>query len=304
MVSWVYSRRVATENKVSVPQPAGPTFELKRFVWAAPDRLELSGIFGGLQDAPVDDAPMLVVRAGESVHRLPAVADSLDRPPQDAGRVWQAAFAWQDAPVAFDVAELHLGGGLVVELPDPSSKRLLSRTRVLPVRTSQSGERQSTNGSADSIASQVEVLAAQEEVREVRIAMEQTASELERARADLKAERERRAGDSERYRQGLAKVRESAEQALAEAHEASEAKDSALETLRGRLEAAAAAVKAAEAKARTEAEAQRERVAKLESDAKATARLRTELEQAYGSVDQARGDAERILARLTAVRAK
>jgi colicin import membrane protein len=295
---------VATEHQVSAREPAGPTFELKRFVWAAPDRLELSGTFGGLQDAPVDDAPMLVVRAGESVHRLPAVADSLDRPPNQDGGVWQAAFAWQDAPVAFDVAELHLGGGLVVELPEPSAKRLLSRTRVLQVRTSQSGERQSKNAAAASVASQVEVLAAQEEVREARIEMEQTAAELARAREDLKAERERRAGDSERYRQGLAKVRESAEQALAEAHEASEAKDSALETLRGRLEEAAGALKAAAAKARTEAEAHRERVAKLESDAEETARLRTELEQAYGSVEQARGDAERILARLTAVRAK
>jgi hypothetical protein len=295
---------VATEKQGSARQPAGPTFELRRFVWAAPDRLELSGTFGGLQDAPVDDAPMLVVRAGESVHRLPAVADSLDRPPNKDGGAWQAAFAWQDAPVAFDVAELHLGGGLVVELPEPSAKRLLSRPRALQVRTSESGERQSTNGAAASVASQVEVLAAQEEVREVRIAMEQTAAELARAREDLKAERERRAGDSERYRQGLAKVRESAENALAEAHEASEAKDSALETLRGRLKKTAATLKAAEAKARSEAEAHRERVAKLESDAKETARLRTELEQAYGSVEQARGDAERILARLTAVRAK
>ena len=45
-------------------------------------------------------------------------------------------------------------------------------------------------------------------------------------------------------------------------------------------------------------------MAKLESDAKETERLRTELEQAYGSVEQARSDAERLLARLTAIRAK
>ena len=102
---------MATENQVSPRQRTAPTFELKRFVWATPDRLELAGTFGGLQDTPVDAAPVLVVRAGDNVHRLPAVADTLDGPPE-AGRVWQAAFAWQDAPVAFGVAELHLGSGL------------------------------------------------------------------------------------------------------------------------------------------------------------------------------------------------
>jgi hypothetical protein len=308
---------VATEYQVSRRLPAAPTFELKRFAWATPDRLELLGTFGGLQEAPVDASPVLVVRAGQSVHRLPADADSLAGPPQE-DREWEATFAWQDAPVAFDGAEVHLGGGLVVQLPEPSAEQLLSRTRVLQVQSAQGDERQPPNGRAAAVGSQVEVLAAQEEVREVQVAMERTEAELSRARDDLQAERERRAGDSERFRDGLAKVREASEQALADAHktmdarnvaaekalgeanEAIEAKDAALETLRAQLEAAAAA----KAKARGEAETQRERAAKLESDAKETGRLRTELEQAYGSVEQARGDAERILALLTAIRAK
>jgi hypothetical protein len=290
---------VATEDQVSPRPRTAPTFELKRFVWATPDRLELAGTFDGLQSTPVDAAPVLVVRAGDNVHRLPAVADTLDGPPA-VGRVWQAAFAWQDAPVAFGVAELHLGSGLVVHLPEPSTKRLLSRTRVLEVQTGQEGERPAPDGAAASVSTQVEVLAAQEEVREVRVALEQAEAELSRARDDLRAERERRAGDSERFRDGLAKVREAAEKALAEAHEAIAAKDSELETLRGRLETATAA----EANARTEAESQREHLAKLEKDAEETGQLRTALEQAYGLVEEARGDAERILARLTAIRAK
>jgi DNA repair exonuclease SbcCD ATPase subunit len=346
---------VASGNQTPAPLTVAPTFELKRFAWATPDRLELSGTFGGMQDVPADAAPVLVVRAGDLVHRLPAVPDSLNGPPEE-GRVWQAQFAWQDAPVAFDVAELQLGADRVVELPEPGAKRRLLRAQVLEVRTAQARgaddarretmeivraprsraeatrERAVPEAETASVGSQVEVIAAQEEVREVRVAMQQTQAELTRAREDLQAERERRAGDGERFRDGLAKVRESAEKALAaeqgttqrlgtelrEAHEAIEAKDAALETLRGQLEAAAAAQTQAEAKAREEAEALRKHVAKLESDAKDTERLRaelersraradaarTELEKAYGSVDQARSDAERVLGRLTAIRAK
>ena len=45
-------------------------------------------------------------------------------------------------------------------------------------------------------------------------------------------------------------------------------------------------------------------MAKLETDSKATERLRTDLEKAYVAVGQARDDAERLLGRLTSVRAK
>ncbi len=45
--------------------------------------------------------------------------------------------------------------------------------------------------------------------------MQQIQQELERVRDDLQAERERRTGDSERFREALAKLRESAEEALA-----------------------------------------------------------------------------------------
>jgi HPt (histidine-containing phosphotransfer) domain-containing protein len=138
-------------------------------------------------------------------------------------------------------------------------------------------------------------------------------------RDDLQAERERRTGDSERFREALAKLRESAEEALAveqsansqlgsdlrEAQAALEKMDADLKTLRGQLEAAGSALTEAEAKAEAEAEALRKRVAKLESDGgKETERLRAELEKARGVVDEARDDAERLIARLTAVSAK
>lgn len=324
---------VASESETPAPEAPAATFELKRFAWLTPDRLGMSGTFTGLQK-PADGTPVLVIRASDRVLRLPAAGESLGGPPED-GEVWQAEFEWRDAPVAFDAAELELGDDLVVDLPGLDEKRGFSGTRVLEVRTAGGGgedpreigepveqpaaPNDSVERRAASVASQVELVAAQEDLREVRVAMQQIQQELERVRDDLQAERERRTGDSERFREALAKLRESAEEALAveqsansqlgsdlrEAQAALEKMDADLKTLRGQLEAAGSALTEAEAKAGAEAEALRKRVAKLESDGgKETERLRAELEKARGVVDEARDDAERLIARLTAVSAK
>src|SRR4051794_24327087 len=97
---------------------SGATFDLDRFTWAAPDRLELSGRFAGIHDPPGD--AVLVVRGLDRVQRLPAVPDT--RPPDPSGR-WHASFAWLEAPAAFDGATLELGEDLVVDLPAPRSRR-------------------------------------------------------------------------------------------------------------------------------------------------------------------------------------
>jgi hypothetical protein len=184
---------MAIENPtpVVVTLAMAPTFELRRFAWGTPDRLEVSGTFGGLPHAVADAAPTLVVRAGDTVHRLPAVPESLDGPPVD-GRVWQAHFAWQDKPAAFRTAELQFARDLIVELPEPGMKRRHARPRMLKVRTTpaEAGEMAQparepqgpVNGRAASVGSQVELLAAQEEVREVRAALEPRRSSAGRAK--------------------------------------------------------------------------------------------------------------------------
>jgi hypothetical protein len=233
------------------PLTAAPTFELERFAWGTPDRLEVSGTFAGLRDAPADASPFLVVRSGEQMHRLTAVPDSFPDPPED-GRPWRAAFAWQDAPVAFDVAELHLGADILVQLPEAGAKRRALRRRILEVHTAhaESGADKQTEtqalardaqaergsepsgdqeegllaappqedrprGSTERVSAQVEVLAAQEQVREFHAVIQQLQEELTRARDDLRAERERHAAAQERFREGLASVTASAEEALA-----------------------------------------------------------------------------------------
>jgi DNA repair exonuclease SbcCD ATPase subunit len=301
---------MARENQMPVEGrfKRTPTFELRRFVWGTPDRLLVSGSFEGRRDRP-DDAPaVLVVKAGETMHRLPAVPETVDGPPEN-GRVWQAQFAWQDPPVAFGAAELQLGH-LVVELPEASARRRRERPRLLPVRGEELGgsePRRDTMQIGDdapaptavppeeaadvggaSVGSQVDLLAAQEEVREVRTALQQIQAELGRARDDLEAERERRTADSERYRSGLANVRGLAEQAvsaeqavvsrlgteLREAEAALETNAAQMDTLRAQLEGAEAR--------RTEAEAA------LETNAAQMDTLRAQLEGA----DAARTEAE------------
>jgi hypothetical protein len=287
-----------------------PTFELRQFAWESPYRLLVSGTFDGLRDLPRDATAVLIVRAGGSVHRLPAVPDTVDRPPGN-GRIWQAQFAWQDPPVGFRAAELQLGD-LVVDLPEPGARRRRERARRLPVRSAEvrgdEPELDATQIADDprtaedvdrddavparggaTVASHVELLAAQEEVREVRTQLQQVQAELGRARDDLEAERERRAGDAERFRDGLANVRTLAERALSdeqavvnrlvgelrEAEAALETKDDAVQAVRIQLEAANAD--------RTEAEAA------LESKDEAIRAVRIQLEAA--NADRAEAEA-------------
>jgi hypothetical protein len=280
------------QQRPSVTSPhRRATFELERFTWAAPDRLEVSGRFVGLGDAP-EDAPAVVVRGADRTHRLPAVPGSVSGSPED-GTLWSAEFAWQEPPVAFDVARLELGRDIVVELPQPGTQRRRFRKQILEVSGPGRG--------AELLRLEAELVAAHEEIRELRAAAEQAQEELTRAREDLKAERDRHAADAERFREGLARVQASAEQALAveqraarqlgselhQALDAVEARDAALADLREQLEAATAARTQAQHQARTQLEAVQERLAAREN--------------ARSAAEEARTDAEHLLGRLTTI---
>lgn len=221
----------------------GRRFELQRFAWGAPDRLELAGTFNGL-DAPPADLPVLVLRGAERTHRLLAAADDVSGAPEN-GQPWRAAFVWQEAPAAFEAAVLQLGGELAVDLPEPGADDAEPGIVELPIRL---------RPGTDRLRLEAELLTAGEELREAQSALHRTEEELRRARADLEAEREGRAADAVRFREGLAHVRKSAEEALAAeqrtgdqlrdeltaASEAVAAKDAELTEVRGELEVAAA----------------------------------------------------------------
>ena len=184
---------------------ATETFELKRFVWATPDRLEIEGRFAGLSVEAVN-RPVLVLRGDEQTHRLPAING--DAPSGDGGD-WHAAFAWLEAPTAFDAAELELGDDLLVELPEPLLNGDDSERGVLDVRRRR-GQR---------LRLQAEVLAVRSQLGEAHADRERIAKDLVRAREDLDEERAARARDAESFRASLAQTQNAAEEAVAETRE-------------------------------------------------------------------------------------
>ena len=216
---------------------ADPAFALERFAWDGPDRLALSGWFSGL--APeAGTAPVLVLHGTEHIRRLEVDADDV---PLD-GRHWSATFAWEEPPEAFDAAALELGSGLVVPLPDPSPENRLRGDAVFSVRAVTANH----GAGADRLRLEGELLTAQEEVEEMRVALTRATEELARARADLEDERRRHTSDAERYRDGLARVRATAEQTLAEARAGVDAERARTEEIARRF----AQVQAPVAKAR------------------------------------------------------
>ena len=255
----------------------GVAFELERFAWQAPDRLEISGRFSEL-DQETNDAPVLVVHGADGDHRLALLPGSVSGPPAK-GEWWRAAFLWEQPPVPFEAAELRLGDGIAVELPEPRS--------IVP------------GAGAERLRLAADLIEANEEASELRAALERAQEELGRVRADLESEQSRSAADAKRFHESLAKVKASAEEALAAEQEAAQqlgndlrgalaeigAKDAAMQDLRGRLEAAAAA----HAQALDDARAQ------------ALQDAREELRPTRIAALEARSEAERLAERLTAI---
>jgi len=309
-----------------------PSFELSRFTWGAPDRLELAGRFVGLADLPAA-APSLVISGTDGEHRLPVVPDSLSGPPEDGGR-WEAVFAWQEAPVAFDVAKLEFGDDMVVELPEPSARRTRARRQTLEVSREQRQEAQPRDHDperADAASPQdeaaevngvgqlrvrAELLATEEALRDAQTNLQRSQEELTRARDDLATERSLREADADRFRRGLAEMNDAAERAVAaeqravqhlgaelrDAQAMIEAKDAALADLSGTLDAAAAHQAEAEAQARAEIDELRERVAALARAGEEADQLRAELEATRTEADGARAELEQTRRTLDEVR--
>jgi hypothetical protein len=180
------------------------TFELERFVWATPDRLEIDGRFVGLGATPPAN-PVLVLQGEDRTHRLAAVTDGVVG--GDGGH-WHAEFAWQEPPTAFDTAQLELGDELVVQLPEPSRDSEASDSGAVDVRRRGGGGR---------LRLQADLLAVRSELVEAQARLERLAKELARAREDLDAERAGRAADAEAFRAALGEAQGAAEEAVSEA---------------------------------------------------------------------------------------
>jgi hypothetical protein len=301
------------------------TFELARFAWGAPDRLELSGRFLGLRDGP-PDGPELVISGADGAHHLPVVPGSLSGPMED-GRWWDAVFAWQEPPVAFDAAQLTFGSDLVVDLPGPNARRSRSRRRTL--RVSRAAAEPATRDVADEpspapeavqrLRAQAELLATQEALHDVRETLQRTQEELARVRDDLVSERDQRAADAERFQHALDELRVTAEEALSGEQDAARTARGelreALEMIDGK-NAAMSELEAAEAASRSAREELQDRIAELEHAGAEADRLRGDLDTARAetesaaaerdrartALEEAREDAQRLLERLSSAR--
>lgn len=257
-----------------------PTFTVEHFGWGAPDRLEVTGTFSGLEPQPSADA-VLTVFGEDGAHRLPAIDG--DGAPQVDGDRLTASFAWLDTPVAFQHARLELGRSLVVDLDDPEAAadgdplpvQLLEAPDELdvpddepPPAVEAPRRAADVDGAADRLRLETQLLEEAEQLEDARATAREAEEALHRAQADLAAERERRAADAERFREGLATVRRSAEEALAAATDA-------------RAEA--------EEQVRSEISTLRERIAELEPASAERDAARAELARAHEELDAARG---------------
>jgi hypothetical protein len=308
---------------VGTPTMPGTTFELDRFTWAAPDRLELAGRFAGIGETPGD--AILVVRGLDWVQRLPAVPGT--EAPDEHGR-WRAAFAWLEAPAAFDGATLELGDELSVDLPAPRSRRRPFHHELLevrrhdgtavaeaepaapepepaepaepelddaPVAPEPREPESSLVDAAVRLRLQADLLAAREEARQLQTALERANAELARTRADLETTRTAQDADAERFRDGLASVRAAAEETLA-------GERTAVEQARADARAAIADAEAGAERQVAEARADAEdAVAAGERQAGELERLRSRLakaEQRASAAEQRAGEADRELSDL------
>src|SRR5215211_7419795 len=96
-----------------MPSDGDISFELERFEWARPDRLEVEGTWHGVRRR-LPRATLVVELDGK--RRRPR---ALTEESGEAGGHWTAAFPWSGEMPKLPGAELEVGRGIVVDLPRP-----------------------------------------------------------------------------------------------------------------------------------------------------------------------------------------
>ena len=215
-------------------QAGGLTFEVDRFDWTAPDRIEVIGRWYGLRGHRFM-RPVLDVSAGDDQRRLLAL---LEHKPWAAeeGEEWVAAFPWKGEPLDFDDAELALAPSIAVELDPPRAPGGKKRKAAPDAKRTQAAPARPDGRTLDRLERELaaaqedrEQLRAEVSLLEGRLAAERDAAERREAH---RATREERAAAEERdeaiaERDAARAERDEARQAALEARER-------LQALRGR----------------------------------------------------------------------
>nr|MDP9277085.1 hypothetical protein [Actinomycetota bacterium] len=147
------------QSSTTSAQTGGLTFEVDRFDWTAPDRIEVIGRWYGLRGHRFM-RPVLDVSAGDDQRRLLAL---LEHKPWAAveGEDWVAAFPWKGEPLDFDDAELALAPSIAVELEPPRGPGGKKRRPAPDARRTQAAPSRPDGRTLDRL--ERELAAAQEE---------------------------------------------------------------------------------------------------------------------------------------------
>jgi hypothetical protein len=99
------------------PDTGAAVFEVERFEWTSPDRLELEGRWSGVRGKRFM-RPTLTLHGEGRQHRLLALLEHKPWAAEDQ-RAWIAAFPWDGEPIDADDAALSVGAGLNCTIPPP-----------------------------------------------------------------------------------------------------------------------------------------------------------------------------------------
>jgi hypothetical protein len=158
------------------------SFELARFEWVDPTRLEVEGTWNGV--SRLRARATLVIEVDGRRRRLRALAGDGGTPEQ-----WSAAFGWDGDDIPrLEGAELEVGRGIVVDLPRPRSSRARAQLPKEPIPATTRDDKDAGPGRAEAeriIAALDSARAEAEEARETLTRVRAERDELRAGTADL-----------------------------------------------------------------------------------------------------------------------
>ena len=193
-------------------------FELERFGWTAPGRLEVVGRWSGLSGRRLG-RPVLTLEVAGHRRRFTALPGGHLAPTES--EQWRAAFAFEGEPEDVTSAELEIGRRLVVDLPRPRRRRRRGATddvqrEIADLRAQVAALQSGRASGADAAAAETdderdaELARLREEADEergLREAAEAALAELEHELADPRAWNDPRSAAKSTKRHADAKAR-------------------------------------------------------------------------------------------------
>jgi hypothetical protein len=276
-------------------------FELERFAWTPPDRLEVVGRWSGLEGRRLG-RPVLTLAVGDEKVRLTAhPGGHFTR----SGK-WSAMFSYDGNPEDVAGAELEVGRRLVIDLPPPRRRKAPVDTGALDQERTRREELEATLAERDAeitgLRDEAEtalgerdnrIEALEAEVAELRTKVEAAEQERELLRAELEAAR----AETQTAR---AEVDASAERLQAERAAAAEIREK-LATAREEAQSTIDTEAHETERLRAELQAAREETERtIEAERAETARLREELasHSANGGDGETNGETQAAAKRM------